>query len=73
MSIIRLCSKMGNNAAVCPWLRSRSKCVLNILLEMVKKFQFCHEQVGCNIVGGFYGSYVMLLCSRDCCIMCSLN
>ena len=27
---------------------------------MVKKFQFCPEEVGCNVVGGFFGSCVML-------------
>ena len=61
---------MGNNAVVCPWIRSRSECVLNVVSEMVKKFGFCHEEVGCNVMGGVYGSYAMLICFRDCCIIC---
>ena len=49
---------MGNNAVVCPWIRGRSECVLNVVSEMVKKFQFCPEVVGCHVVGGFYGIHV---------------
>ena len=62
---------MCDKGLVCPWIRNRSECVLNVVSEMVKKFQFCHEEVGCKVVGGFYGSYVMSLCFRDCCIICS--
>ena len=53
---------MGNNAVVCLWIRGTS--------EMVKKFQLCLKEEGCNVVGGFYSSYVILLCFRDCCIIC---
>ena len=47
-----------------------SNCVLNILSQNVKKFEFGREDEGCNVMGGFYGSYVMLICFRDCCIIC---
>ena len=53
---------MGKNVLVCPWIKSRSECVLNVVSQMAKKFQFCPEEVGCNVVGECYGSYVMLIC-----------
>ena len=49
---------MGNNAVFWPWIRGRSECVINVVSEMVKKFQFCREVLGCNVVGGYYGLYV---------------
>ena len=45
---------MGNNAVICPWIRSMSKCVLNVVSQTVKKFQYRLEEVGCNVVGGLY-------------------
>ena len=37
-----------------------SECVLNVVSERVKKFQFCLEEEGSNVVGGLNGSKVML-------------
>ena len=45
-----------------------SECVSSVLSGMVRKFRFCHEEVGCNVVGEFYGIHVMLLCFKRCCV-----
>ena len=34
---------MGNNAVCCPWIRSLSGCVLNVVSEEVRKLHTCHE------------------------------
>ena len=64
---------MGNNAVVCLWIRSMSECVLNVVSQTVKEFQFCLEEEKCDVVGGSYGSFVRLVCFRDCCIICSCS
>ena len=45
---------MDNSALVCPWIKSMSGFVLNVVPELVRKFHFCHEGVGCNVVGEYY-------------------
>ena len=40
-----------------------SECVLNVVSEVVKKSHCCHEEVGCKVVGGYFGIYV------GCCVL----
>ena len=61
---------MDNIGVVCPWIRSMSKCVFDVVSELVTESHFCHEVVGCSVLGGHY-HLCYLLCFRDCCIICS--
>ena len=58
---------MGNNAVDCLRIRSMSECVLTVVSEMVKKFQFCLEEERCSLVGGLDGTFVLLIVASSVC------